>query len=245
MVYLIPHEIISLSCFLQIFEQKMTQKSRKKTKNAKLVFYVKRLFVCELYYFQINIMRAQGLGMDIKLIQDGKPNALLYSHDKLINCKKLFEEYVNILFPLKNKNIYLAKDLLNIMWGILCERKLKTRKNGVKLRNIKIQCNEKIYQILPLDGIEKGELIRSYDPSRIFKYRFGRLLPFILSQGRRKISKFIEPFVDDIVHVHTDSSIVTKEIKSKDIINGVIGKMKYEGYSKHCAIKNCVHYIFE
>ena len=30
MVYLIPHENISLSCFSQIFEQKMTQKSQKK-----------------------------------------------------------------------------------------------------------------------------------------------------------------------------------------------------------------------
>ena len=44
MVYLIPHEIISLSCFSQIFEQKMTQKSRKKTKNAKLVFFSETAF---------------------------------------------------------------------------------------------------------------------------------------------------------------------------------------------------------
>ena len=32
------HENISLSCFLQIFEQKMTQKSRKKTKKEKQLF---------------------------------------------------------------------------------------------------------------------------------------------------------------------------------------------------------------
>jgi hypothetical protein len=195
------------------------------------------------YYTHIDILRAQGLGYDINLIQDNKPNSLIYSKDKLINSSRFFKEYIDLLYSLKEKKVPLAKELLNILWGILCERKIKKQKTGQK--EINITGNEKIYQICPLDGNEEHDLVATYVPEHYFKYDFARLKPFILSKGRFKFSKFMEPFVDDIVRAHTDGIIATKKLVSNDIQEGKLGKVKFEGYAKHCDIKNCIHYVFE
>jgi len=55
----------------------------------------------------------------MKIIQDGKPNFLFYHRSKLIEGNKLFDEFVNLLYALKEKGIAKAKSILNCLWGAL------------------------------------------------------------------------------------------------------------------------------
>ncbi|GET55695.1 hypothetical protein GLOIN_2v1472929 [Rhizophagus irregularis DAOM 181602=DAOM 197198] len=61
-----------------------------------------------------------------KLIQDGKPNALIYDRDARIPGTVIFGEYVHFLFKIKNQGGIagrVAKRVLNTLWGALCQRK--------------------------------------------------------------------------------------------------------------------------
>ncbi|GET57173.1 hypothetical protein GLOIN_2v1472929 [Rhizophagus irregularis DAOM 181602=DAOM 197198] len=79
----------------------------------------------EVYTF-IDLQRAKKLGLDIQLIQDGKPNALIYDSEARIPGTVIFGEYVHFLFNIKNQGGVagrVAKRVLNTLWGALCQRK--------------------------------------------------------------------------------------------------------------------------
>ncbi|UZO19220.1 uncharacterized protein OCT59_010519 [Rhizophagus irregularis] len=64
--------------------------------------------------------------VDYELIQDGKPNALIYDREARIPGTVIFGEYVHFLFNIKNQGGVagrVAKRVLNILWGALCQRK--------------------------------------------------------------------------------------------------------------------------
>lgn len=48
-------------------------------------------------YTNIDVINAKNLGLEMELIQDGTPNFLHYSRDKLITFFEVFKQYVNIL----------------------------------------------------------------------------------------------------------------------------------------------------
>ncbi|UZO18664.1 uncharacterized protein OCT59_009976 [Rhizophagus irregularis] len=61
-----------------------------------------------------------------KLIQDGKPNALIYDRETRVPETVMFGEYVQFLFKIKNQGGVagrVAKRVLNTLWGALCQRK--------------------------------------------------------------------------------------------------------------------------
>ncbi|UZO09083.1 uncharacterized protein OCT59_029320 [Rhizophagus irregularis] len=77
-------------------------------------------------YTFIDLQRAKKLGLDIQLIQDGKPNALIYDREARIPGTVIFGEYVHFLFNIKNQGGVagrVAKRVLNTLWGALCQRK--------------------------------------------------------------------------------------------------------------------------
>ena len=73
------------------------------------------------YYTSISLDHAKKLGLKYELIQDSQPNFLYYSRDKLITFNEVFKSYIELLFDLKEKKVEKSKDILNILWGALCE----------------------------------------------------------------------------------------------------------------------------
>jgi hypothetical protein len=77
-------------------------------------------------YTFINLQRAKALGLQVELIQDGSPNALVYDRSTRISGTVIFREYVYFLFKIKNEGGIagrVAKRVLNTLWGALCQRK--------------------------------------------------------------------------------------------------------------------------
>ncbi|UZO02962.1 uncharacterized protein OCT59_023375 [Rhizophagus irregularis] len=75
-------------------------------------------------YTFIDLQQAKKLGLDIQLIQDGKPNALIYDREARIPGTVIFGEYVHFLFNIKNQGGVagrVAKRVLNTLWGALCQ----------------------------------------------------------------------------------------------------------------------------
>jgi hypothetical protein len=77
-------------------------------------------------YTFIDLQHAKALGLQVKLIQDGSPNALVYDRSTRIPGTVIFGEYVHFLFKVKNEGGIagrVAKRILNTLWGALCQKK--------------------------------------------------------------------------------------------------------------------------
>ena len=72
----------------------------------------------------------------------------------------------------------------------------------------------------------------------IYKYNYGRLCPFLLSQARANIGRIIEPYKNDVINAHTDGFYLSS--KPDNIMTGFnIGDMKYKGYCSNYKVVNC------
>lgn len=192
------------------------------------------------YYTHHDIRNAQSFGLNVKLIQDGKPNALIYTRDKCITGNQIFSEFVDVLFKMKQEGIKDAKPILNILWGALCEYKTTNKTIKKDDKTINIDGDNYIREMMPMgDDI----LLKLYSSNRVYKFNFARMAPFLLAKGRLMISNICRPFKNDIVRIHTDGFLIKNEINSK-LIGTELGQLKYEGYSEKCIVKNNVHYEF-
>ena len=81
--------------------------------------------------------------------------------------------------------------ILNMIWGVLCEKK-KTKHYIDINENFIIPDNNEILNIKYMDN-NKITLYLSQNDN-IYKTNFARLCPFLLSQARYNISKIIEPY---------------------------------------------------
>jgi len=178
--------------------------------------------------------RVRELKGTITLIKDDKPNFLYYPPESMISGEILFKPYIDRLYKLKEQKITGAKNLLNVLWGALCEKRIN--KEYFKEDGITIPDEHEIINIEP--KTEKKYLIKHYNPTSFYKTNWARIAPFILSKGRSVISKIMEPCIDDVKRVHTDGFLVTKKL---DIKTGTdIGDLKYEGYYKNGKVINCL-----
>lgn len=185
------------------------------------------------YYTHFDLTMAKELKLQMKIIDDGKPNVLLYSRDKLYNSSWLFKDYVNTLFALKKKEIGSAKDILNVLWGLLSQRKMK-RKFANKMKPVDILGENYIYSIKP-DG--DGTSMKTFSYNKFFKYDYARLCPFLLAKGRVQIVKKYIPALDKVVMAHTDGFIL-KEKYNFDNMGDGLGQIKYEGFCQNGKVKN-------
>jgi len=69
------------------------------------------------HYTSWDIMRARQRGLKVRMIQDGKPNAMVYETGKAAGSH-MFKSYVERMYDLKERGIPGAKDLLNSLWGV-------------------------------------------------------------------------------------------------------------------------------
>jgi len=195
----------------------------------KRVFRVNKLG----YYTHIDINYARKVGLQVTMNAEG-PNALVYSRDKLINADKLFGEFVNTVYPLKEKGIKRAKGILNILWGALCETRIRKAKESEAQQCI-IKDNELIRSIKPVTNTKN--IVSLYKPQKMYVYDFARIGPFIIAKGRENINSLIYPFLDKVKRVHTDGFIMTEALPT-EMLGGGIGDLKLEEASQSCTIKN-------
>ena len=68
------------------------------------IYGIYQLFRYNKHNTYIDLSRAKELGLKVKLIQNGSPNALVYEKETRVPGEVIFGEYVNFLFKgLKNK----------------------------------------------------------------------------------------------------------------------------------------------
>ncbi|PKY61641.1 hypothetical protein RhiirA4_431951, partial [Rhizophagus irregularis] len=133
-----------------------------------------------------------------KLIQDGKPNALIYDRDARIPGTVIFGEYVHFLFKIKNQGGVagrVAKRVLNTLWGALCQRKrnyktLTTDQTGP----FKFPEGHTLDSIIPV-GSDQWRF-QFTNPGNPFKGEYPRIAPFLLARGRKITSEAIQPYKD-------------------------------------------------
>ena len=187
------------------------------------------------YYTHIDLNEAKRLNLKVKLIVDSESNFLYYSRDKLLTGTELFGQYVNHLYELKKKQIKLSKMLLNILWGKLCQTKIK--KNIVNNEKM-IIIDDEIKSIMPYNNSDNIR-INTYKKSDQFVSGWARIAPFIMSKGREKIAKIIDTFGNDnIVRCHTDG-IISKVYPNNIELGENLGSLKFEESSDNITIKNC------
>jgi len=193
----------------------------------------------ENYYTTFDIEQAKKYGFEIELLVDDEPNILTYSRDKLMNGYKMFGKYVELLFPLKEKNITGAKLLLNILWGALCKKNIISEKIDNSKTIVDSHPNEikDIVEIIPVS--DTHTIFKFTTDACIYDTKFARLKPFILSKARAKIGNAIYPVIEHVYYSHTDSIISDIPLDHLDEIGTEIGDLRSEGVCAKLHIKNC------
>jgi len=197
------------------------------------------------YYTNLDLESAKKLNLKISLIQDDKPNFLYYSRDKLMTMSQLFDNYINILFPLKeNLNIDKVirnsiKTVLTRLWGCLCE--VDKIKYYIDNEKFSIDEDEEILEIYPSHTDDKAHIIKTTKINAYYKTDFARIAPFIISYGRRQMTNTMYNYKDNIYRVQTDGFFINTPIHfNKDV---KLGELKYEGFTENGNILNKINNV--
>jgi hypothetical protein len=199
------------------------QSSEDKSKN-KLFRFNKRN-----YYTHIDIKHARELGFEIKMIEDNQSNFLYYSPDKLISGSSLFGDFIDLVFPLKQNKVKGAKNILNYLWGALCERQL-TKKYIKETDVYEIDDNFRLKSIKSSLYNDDELIVKTQHNHKMFKFPYARLFPYLLAKGRYLMSTLMRPFIEHVIRCHTDGftcSIYPENIKLSNDLGGLV-------YEKRC-----------
>lgn len=194
------------------------------------------------YYTHTSLEHARSLNLNIELIEDGEPNNLFYSRDKIITFNEVFSKYVNYLYDLKVKKVSpYIKQLLNILWGSFCEINKAKKYIGSKSEKDLIIGNDyEIESIRPTtlnDDLLCVKIVKK--SSNYYKTPYARICPFILSIGRKRMSDLFYAYADKIQYIRCDG---IKCVEKLDITTGdKIGELRYEGYYSNATIHNLNH----
>jgi len=176
---------------------------------------------CLYTHFELNY--ALSCGLDIELLDE---TYLSYA-GCIIRSPKVFKKYIDMIYPFKQKGNKVAKSLLNVLWGKLCQTKLK--KVIIDTDKYELKEGQKIIDSIVDDD---GKLILKVSDTekKHFKTDFGRLKVFIIAHAKIKMLKNLQKHGrDNIVYVHTDSYISKCELKvPKNIkIGSLVLESKY------------------
>jgi hypothetical protein len=178
------------------------------------------------YYTHFDISNAKQLGFKVEMIDDGQPNALIYSRGSMVMGNQYFKATVDYLFELKNKCPY-AKRILSAIWGSMVERNTKYTWVHESDDDIIIPDDQNII------GLEKyGDVNRvvTMPFNKMFVRDSARLGPFLTSYVRHKMSQtIINNFeLENVVRIHTDGVIVKNEQMKPEYLGRELGKFKIE-----------------
>lgn len=216
--------------------------------NPRTKFYIGIKKKCKYQWFShydIKLARyikekSPELDIDIDLVVDNKPNALMYKESDLIMATDIFKHYFNLLIYAKDRlmNNPLPKLLLNSIYG--CQ---KIKYNPMKITSKKYEKysdDEKNKYIMDYSKEyinDKGEIVHYLlRRDRIFKYKIARVGYFLPCKGRNYIANKIYKLGDDVIRVHTDGFITKTPHKFQYPITP---EDKY--YDKYIKMKNVVN----
>jgi hypothetical protein len=165
------------------------------------------------WYCYTDVKQAKVRGWKIELICDGNPNFLFYDAAARETGFNLFRGYVAKLFPLKKKNP-LAKSLLQMLWGILCEKEKKYHRDEISFDSLE-QLNNTMC-------IGDGFVERT----KIYKLPHARIGVFLTSFARNRLCDEIADVVETVWRSHTDSILTTSSKEFK--ISAELGQWKLE-----------------
>ena len=183
-------------------------------------------------HYEINYAKKLGL----KIIVLGP--ALVWDTEQTIPFYKLFNKYINYLYPLKNKHKKI-KIIMNALWGSLCSK--NGRSDYKVLMNYEDISTSKhvIKRITPLDNtMTKCEVLIECK-TLFYKTSFARMKPFLLGFARVNMHKTFDKIgYDNILWSHTDSIVSKIQLSSQIKLSYKIGDWKYEGKSDNCYVYN-------
>ncbi|GET64421.1 hypothetical protein GLOIN_2v1849173 [Rhizophagus irregularis DAOM 181602=DAOM 197198] len=196
-------------------------------------------------YTFIDLQRAKKLELDIQLIQDVKPNALIYDREARIPGTVIFGEYVHFLFNIKNQGGVagrVAKRVLNTLWGALCQRKRNYKTLTTDQTDpFKFPEGHTLDSIVPV-GSDQWRF-QFTNPGSPFKGEYPRITPFLLAHGRKTTSELLEPYKDKVRRIHTDGFILEEQPSSPTLItcpenaSKALKALKFET-AGYCHVKN-------
>jgi len=155
-------------------------------------------------YSHTDLTTARELKLDIKMIMDNKPNALLYPANCRRTGKDMFGSTIWKLYELKSdmslskQTRDYAKLILNSFWGSLCAKKtlcVRANQDG----NIEIPAHSYCKKIDEDNGIA---ITVSYADT--FQTAWARIGVFLTSFGRQEINKYLPLDMKNVIRVHTD-----------------------------------------
>jgi len=183
------------------------------------------------YYTHIDLNHFLSIGCEVELIQDGNMNSMIYNEDDLLAGKHIFTDYVDELYKIK-KESKLAKTLLTLLWGALGEykktRHIATDENPLDLKGRSIRDFK----------IRKDYTYTTVIEKKAYKTNWGRISPFILANGRRKLFNSVPSLkhYEHIVRFQTDSIYYKSKVDIKH--SDKLGQLKKIVLEKGCEIEN-------
>nr|CAG8541590.1 2796_t:CDS:2 [Entrophospora candida] len=195
-------------------------------------------------YTHIDLSHAKTLGLQVVLIQDGSPNALVYEKETRILGKIIFGEYINFLFKLKNNGEIvgqIAKRVLNTLWGVLCQRNKFYYNIDISMPELFENPEGEILDNIIL--VEDCWTLQFSNPRNLFKGEYPQIVAFLLAQGQKIISLHIAPYKDKVKQVHTDGFILEEDpmkpplIECSEDVSKTLKMLKFEKESE-CYVKN-------
>ena len=189
------------------------------------------------YYTHIDIKHARELGFEIKMIENNQSNFLYYSPDKLISGVSLFGEFINLVFPLKQNKVKGSKQILNFLWGALCEKRL-TKKYIKEDQIFELEDNFRLKSIKSSMINDDELIIKTQHNHKMFRHSFARLFCFLLAKGRYLMSTLMRPFINDVIRCHTDGFTCSKYPENIELSDD-LGGLVYEKYCEEFIVKSC------
>lgn len=187
-------------------------------------------------YTHIDLEMARDMGFGIEVIDDGHPNFLCYTPEKLVNGNHIFSEYVGLIYKIKDesKTNVLAKQYLNKLYGLMAKKERIKMVIEPEYDITNIELDETFGMIPWNDNVKINGVDRT---KRIFKYPFCRCSIFIAALGRKKLYDTVKVYMNDIVRIQTDGFVSKKELPL--LLGTGIGQLKYVGYSDNITVFNC------
>ncbi|GAM21184.1 hypothetical protein SAMD00019534_043590 [Acytostelium subglobosum LB1] len=197
---------------------------------------------------------ARELNLKYTLKDDDKHNALIYETSRM-NGSILFKPYIDQVLEWITQGVPRAKELYQRLWGALSKRNkikqlIKVDNNNTQ-RTIEYQLDDD-FTTERITPTANGVMIKAANNIDQFDTPFARIMPFIISSGRKMIATIIKDDIDNIKFVHTDGFVTTKEWTEKQgkksldypSLGQECGDLRYEGYCK-ATVKNMAKPIGE
>jgi hypothetical protein len=161
--------------------------------------------------------KMNGLDVSIELVQDDQPNAYLYGRttkEGVHSSRYMFGYLYDTLMLAKCKypKNGLVKFICSAIWGHLSEFNTKNFtldeiiEQDLDVVSDKHNKNADYY-------IEdfNGKYYKCVNIKKIYKYNCARMKPFLLSMGRNISSNVASLYIDDVVRIHTDGLVFSKQ----------------------------------